>query len=722
MTFGFENIFYEVAAVVAISAAVGFVAIKLHQPLIVAFIAVGILVGPAALNLVTHEQILYLLAELGITLLLFVVGLKLDVKLIRSMGPVSAATGLGQVAFTSIFGFLIARALGLAPIPALYVAVALTFSSTIIIVKLLTDKGEIDSLHGRIAIGFLIVQDIVVVVALIGLTALGAGDETGLPLSSLLEVFALGLVFIAAIAALARYVLPPLLKSLARSRELLLLFSIAWAVLLAAAGDGLGFSKEVGAFLAGVSLASTAYRDTIANRLTSLRDFLLLFFFINLGAQLELEAFSGQIAPAIILSLFVLIGNPLIVMAIMGRMGYRRRTGFLAGLTVAQISEFSLIFIALGLSLGHIDRETLGLVTMVGLATIGLSTYMILYSYPLYRLLAGPLKVFERKTPYRERESDSPEEEGDVDIIQFGLGRYGENIALELERRGKKIVAVDFDPEILSRECRLGLCARYGDAEDPDVFDNLPLDRARWVVSTIRHRELNLHLLNRLKEKGYSGRVALAAREPEEAEEYLKEGADRVLQPYLEASEQAADTLTASLDEFTERLPENVELQEIGLPLKSAVEGMTIAEIDLRAKTGSSILGVARRGRTIFNPAGDFRLFPRDRLILAGVAAARKRAEEYLLRERDDPEISSEIAVEKIKIEPKSPWAGKTLADLALPRRYGLSVISIERGGESIQSPKPEERLREDDSLTVFGNRSAINRLAGELRGADEEP
>ena len=352
-----DNAFYEVAALLLIAAAVGAVAVRLRQPLIMGFIAVGILVGPV-LGLVTADEQIDLLAEMGIALLLFIVGLKLDLHLIRTMGPVALAAGLGQVIFTSVFGFLIALALGFELIPAIYVAIALTFSSTIIIVKLLSDKQEIDSLHGRIAIGLLIVQDIVVVLVMIALTAFG-GQEGGFG-RELLQVALQGAAFLVAIALLMRCVLPHLLRRLASSPELLVVFSIAWAVALSATGDFLGFSKEIGAFLAGVSLGSTEYRDAIGSRLTSLRDFLLLFFFISLGSEIELNLLGEQIGAGIVLSLFVLIGNPFILLVIIGIMGYRRRTGFLAGLTVVQISEFSLIFAGLGLTLGHIGPRPWG--------------------------------------------------------------------------------------------------------------------------------------------------------------------------------------------------------------------------------------------------------------------------------------------------------------------------------------------------------------------------
>ncbi len=314
----FNDVFTEIAVLLLMAAVIGAIAVRLKQPLIVAFIVVGMLVGPSVLGWVSADDQVDLLAKLGIALLLFVVGLKLDLHIIRTMGLVSLATGMGQVIFTSVVGYFIALALGMSSVTALYVAVALTFSSTIIIVKLLSDKREVDALHGRIAIGFLIVQDIAVVLVMIGLTALGeAGDVASLGREAV-EVLLKGGLFIIAIGLLMRFVLTSLLHQLARSPELLVLFAIAWAVALGALGAHLGFSKEVGAFLAGVSLASTPYREVIGSRLVSLRDFLLLFFFIDLGAGLELTTLGAQLVPAFILSLFVLIGNPLIVMSILG--------------------------------------------------------------------------------------------------------------------------------------------------------------------------------------------------------------------------------------------------------------------------------------------------------------------------------------------------------------------------------------------------------------------
>ncbi|MBE7423141.1 MAG: cation:proton antiporter [Zoogloeaceae bacterium] len=537
----FADAYTEFTVLLLTAAVIGALGVRLRQPLLVTYIVVGIVVGPSVLGWVAAHDQIDLLAQIGVTLLLFVVGLKLDMHLVRNLGSVALATGLGQLAFTIVFGYLIALALGMAAMTALYVAVALTFSSTIIIVKLLSDKREIDSLHGRIAMGFLIVQDIAVVVAMMVLGAHHAGSGEGGWLTIAATVAVKLALVLVVVAALMRYVLPRLLHRMAGSPELLLLAAVAWGTTLATAGELLGFSKEVGAFLAGFSLASTPYREAMSTRLTSLRDFLLLFFFIDLGAKLDLSTLGGDLGPAVVLSLFVLIGNPLIVMAIMGWMGYRKRTGFLAGLTVAQISEFSIVFVAMGITLGHVGQEALGLVTLVGLVTIMLSTYMILYSQQLYGRLKPWLGAFERRVPFRELAVEKNEAgPAEADVIVFGMGRYGKHLAQRLARLETRVLGVDFDPETVAHCRQRGMAIRFGDAEDPTFPETLPLAGTRWVVSTLPQLDVNLGLLDALRRHGYRGRVAMTAHAPADILRLEHADVDRVLQPFDDAAEFAA--------------------------------------------------------------------------------------------------------------------------------------------------------------------------------------
>jgi Kef-type K+ transport system membrane component KefB len=559
MPFHLTSVFDEVAALLALASLVGIVGLVLRQPLVVSFIVVGVLSGPSALGIVESSEHVELLADIGVSVLLFLIGLKLDLQLVRSLGKVAVATGMGQVLFTSVVGFGICLALGVGLVPSVYVAVALTFSSTIIIVKLLSDKGEVDSLHGRIALGFLVVQDIVVVIAMVVLSAWGIGEaaEGGGPSALLVAGGAVGIVGI--VFLMVRFASEPILRRLAAVPELLITFSIAWAIAFAAFSEAVGFGRELGGLAAGVSLASASYREAIASRLTSLRDFLLLFFFVGLGSRLDLGALGEQVGPGLVLSAFVLVGNPLIVMIIMRALGYPKRTGFLAGLTVAQISEFSFIFVAMGASLGHLGKEAVGLVTLVGLVTITASTYMIVHSHRLYARLERFLGVFDGRRAGEAKANSEEVATSEVDVIVFGLGRFGGGVSKRLHDLDLRVLGIDFDPEVVLARRADGLDAVYGDAADPDFAASLPLRSARCAVITISPVDLGvvgpdarIALVQALRTAGFAGHVAVRSHTERDHEALRSSGADTVLMPYEQAAQGAVDDLVKL---FPERGP-----------------------------------------------------------------------------------------------------------------------------------------------------------------------
>lgn len=543
------SVFNEIAALLVLAAVAGFIGLLLRQPLIVSFIAVGIAAGPAGLAVTHGSEPIELLSELGIAVLLFLVGIKLDIGLIRTLGAVSLATGLGQIVFTSVLGYLLCITLGVDPVAAVYVAIALTFSSTIIIVKLLSDKREIDSLHGRIALGILIVQDLAVVLAMIALSAVsvGAGGEAGV--GDALAVFGAGIAMLVLVLLFVRYAATPITAQLAKAPELLIAFAIALAAAFAALGDTLGFGKELGGLLAGVSLASTPFRDAISARLAPLRDFLLLFFFIALGARIELSGLGESGVAASVLSVFVLAGKPLIVVAIMVWLGYRRRTGLLAGLALAQISEFSLIFMAMAVSVGHVPEDALSLVTLVGLITIAASSYMITHSHRLYALCEPLIGRFGTGG---RREAANGDDAGTrpYDVIIFGLGRYGGALGQRLVRKGYRVLGVDFSPAAVRRWREDGNEAVYGDVSDPEFIATLPLSTSRWAVSTVRDHQAGLNqadgrlvLIHALREQGFRGPIAVTSTPDTDDERLLLAGANLVLDPFQDAADRAVELL-----------------------------------------------------------------------------------------------------------------------------------------------------------------------------------
>ncbi|MDO8107195.1 cation:proton antiporter [Isoptericola sp. b441] len=504
-----DSEFGQIAAILVIAAVVGGVAQLLRQPLVVAYVGVGVLVGPAGLGLVVANENVALLAEVGIALLLFLVGLKLDWHQVRSTGPVALAVGVSQVVLTAALGTALALLLGQDPTTAVYLGLALAFSSTIVIVKLLSDRHELDSLHGRIAVGLLVVQDLMVVVALIVITTVGSSPAGLGP--RMVGVGLRGAALVVVVWLLAHHVLPTLLDRLARVPELVVLFGLAWAVAIGAVTQAVGLSMEVGAFLAGLSLASTSYREAIGARLVSLRDVLVLFFFIDLGSGLELGTMGAQVLAALVLSAFVLVVKPVLVGALMTSMGYRRRAAARTGILTGQVSEFSLLLVALGLELGHVDAELVGLVTLVTLVTIGISTYQIGSSQWWADRLAPVVGLLER--PLHRHQTGEPS--ADYDAVVIGGGRFGSAVVERLD--GRRVLVVDHNPVALRWWRERGVDTVYGDVIEPELVTALPLADSTTVVCTVPDLAVNLTLTDTLRRAGYRGTLAVTALSVREA-------------------------------------------------------------------------------------------------------------------------------------------------------------------------------------------------------------
>lgn len=532
--------FEQIALILVLAAVGGGLAKLLRQPVLVAYIVVGILAGPAVLGLVSDGESIEVFAKIGIAILLFLVGLKLDIQSIRMTGTVALVAGLGQVVLTAVLSFVIAVALGFDVVPSIYVAVALTFSSTIIVIKLFSDKRELDQLHGRIAVGILIVQDLLVIISMIVVASLGQVGQTS-PTETVVRTVVGGALFLGGVALVARFIIPRVLDWLAKSQELTLLFGVAWAIALAAVSYSLGLSLEIGAFVAGVALASTPYRASLGARLVSLRDIMILFFFIELGVSLTFESALQQLGPAIVLSVFVLLAKPIIVMAIMGLLGYRKKVSFRVGVALAQISEFSLILIALGYSLGQVDESILGLVTLVGIITITISTYLIAYTQPLFDRLSPALSIFERKRPDSRDENQRLEHPYDAIII--GAGRLGGEVARSLAARNAHLLVVDYDPHALRNIAGPNIATLYGDVSEPDFAATLPFHETDSVICAVPSPSTNLVLLQTLRRYDFVGGICLTAMDGRTADMLSEYGDVRIIRPYSVAAQSVVNQI-----------------------------------------------------------------------------------------------------------------------------------------------------------------------------------
>ena len=526
---------FGLAVVIALAAVLGAIAHLLRQPSILAYIATGAVIAQFGFLHLAEGEMFKTFSELGIMFLLFLVGLEINYSSLRLVGKVSIIVGIGQIVFTSAGGLGLALLLGFDLVSALYIAVALTFSSTIIVVKLLSDKKDLNSLYGKISIGFLLVQDFVAILMLLALSGIQSGE--GIRIVPLLLTLGKGIVLFAVLLWLGRSLLKKLFDRIARSQELLFLMSLAWVLVLAAAVGKIGFSIEIAGFLAGLALANSSEHYQIASRIRPLRDFFIILFFVILGSSLVFSDFSGLALPIVVLSLFVLIGNPLIVLAIMGIMGYRRRTSFMAGVTVAQISEFSLILATMGLKVGHITEGAVALITAVGVITITLSTYLMLYAEHLFRLLRRPLALFERAN-LTEGDSDA---EFRKPIILIGFHRIGESIALNLPK--EDLLVIEFDPEIVRKLEMLGFDCLFGDSADRDILEKAGVESATLIISTSPDLADNRALLETVLSTPEHAKTILRAETEEDARVLYDAGADYVLLPHFTSGQYLGKTI-----------------------------------------------------------------------------------------------------------------------------------------------------------------------------------
>tara|TARA_Y100000310_G_C20703671_1_gene832480 strand:- start:13540 stop:15246 length:1707 start_codon:yes stop_codon:yes gene_type:complete len=519
------EVFIELGIIIGVTVLITGIIKLLKQPLIIGYILSGIIVSPYFLDVVRSTETIAVFSQMGVAFLLFIVGLSLSPRVIKEVGKVSLITGLGQIAFTSLIGFFISRLLGFSVIVSLYIAIALTFSSTIIIMKLLSDKKDLEKLYGKISIGFLLVQDIFVIILLMVLSSFSGNlDMANLPLVAILT----GLVLIVGLILVSIYVLPSLSGFFAKSQEFLFLFSIGWGLGLAALFHYVGFSMEVGALVAGIALSMSPYHYEISSKMRPLRDFFIILFFILLGSQMVFGNITQLILPAIIFSLFILIGNPLIVMVLMGLLGYKKKISFQAGFTVAQISEFSLILVLLGVGLGHLTNEILSLVTIVGLITISGSTYLVLYSDKIYPYVARYLSIFERKKAKGEEF-----EVKNYDIILFGYNRIGYDLLHSFKKLKKKFLVVDYNPETINELSKKNIDCRYGDADDEEFLNELDLARTKMIVSTIPDFETNLLLIKKVRKASKDTIVIVISHNIDESNTLYDAGATYVIMPHF---------------------------------------------------------------------------------------------------------------------------------------------------------------------------------------------
>ncbi len=526
-----DNTFTQLAIILFAAFVVSYIIRALKQPLIIGYIIAGILASPFLIKMGASTEIIDMLSEFGISFLLFIVGLHLNPKVIREIGTSSLIIGILQVGLT--FGITLAAALamGYSTIESVYIGIAISFSSTIIIMKLLSDKKQLDSLFGKISIGILILQDLVAIGILMFISSTSGSVDTQFGFKGII----FGALVILALFFIGFIVLPRIMKDIAKSQELLFLFSIAWCFALAALFAYIGFSMEIGSLIAGIILSTSPYATEISSKIKPIRDFFLIMFFIILGVKVQLDSIAQIIINAIIFAGIAIILKPIIIMGIMKYFGYTKRTNFLVGSTLAQISEFSLIVLGIGIASKHITSQIMDTMILTMIITILMSSYMIIYSTRFYSLLTPILRYFEKKQIKKEIKIEKK-----YDTILFGYNRIGFSILNSLRKMNKKYLIVDFNPDTINNLKKFNIPALYGDVYDYELLDDLPLETLKLAASTIPDLETNKLLIETIREVNKDCVIILRAHTIEDALELYNAGANYVLTPHFLGGEHIA--------------------------------------------------------------------------------------------------------------------------------------------------------------------------------------
>lgn len=525
-----DHVFAELSLVIVITACVSLFMKLIRQPLILGYILAGLLVGPSVLGLITSVETFEAFSEIGIALLLFIIGMGMNVSELKKLGKVVILTALASLITIGTVGFAASGLMGFTRTESIIIGLALFFSSTIIIIKILSDKKETNRLHGQVAIGVILVEDIVATFALLFIVA---GQEGGLDASQVGILLGKGALLLAGLGFCSIQLLPRISRFMASSQELLFLFAIAWGFGIATLFELAGFSIEVGALFAGVALAASPYALEISSRLKPLRDFFVVLFFIALGESLNVTNLAAGIWPALVLSAIVIALKPFIVISTMGLLGYTKRVSFKTGINLSQISEFSIILVVLAASAGLVRQDISAIITLVAIITIASSTYLMHFDDSLFeRFDKIRLHLFEKEVAYKEKRNRS-----NYPLVLFGYHHGGHEFIKTFKSINKRYLVIDYDPQVIDTLEHQDIPYLYGDATDAEMLDEIGIHNTKLVVSTFSDYEVTTALVQNISRINPAAVIVCHADNKGEAIELYALGATYVMIPHYIGSE-----------------------------------------------------------------------------------------------------------------------------------------------------------------------------------------
>lgn len=540
------SIFLQLALILGLSSLIGYLIRWLKFPLLVAYLLAGVILSATSLFDLHTSQALTSLPDIGIALVLFFIGMELDLNELKSLGKPILFAGLGQITIASVFGFSIARTLGFAQTESIFLGLGLSVSSTIVAVKMLLERKDLTSLYGKLTLGILMLEDLVSIVVLMGLTLSSSFLHTGLqnnfPFLALvlkaLLLFGLSWFF-------AKLILGKIFASVAHSSELLFLVAIAWCFIFIAIAQSLGFSIVVGAFLAGVALANSPFHLEIQSKVKPLRDFFVMLFFVYLGSQVNFKNLPEVLPLILIFTSYAILIKPVIFLLILGAFGFRKHTIFQTAISLSQISEFSLIIMILGVKMGFLPPRLLTAMALTGVLSIVLSSLLINSSKTIYKSLSSFISLFEHGVFTHVSETYMEDLKLADHVVLIGAHRMGSQIADFLRKEGIPLLILDFNPKVVQSLAKKEINALYGDIGDPEILELLNLNAAKLIISTATDKGDNLLLLAEAKKRRLSAALVVRASTVEDARHLYKAGADYVILPEVVAGEYILGALKA---------------------------------------------------------------------------------------------------------------------------------------------------------------------------------
>ncbi len=530
-----EAIIFDIAIILIVAAVLAFIAKVLRQPLIPAYVLTGLIIGPLVFGFVRNLDLIYAFSEIGIAFLLFTAGLEISFKKIKEAGLKKIVLiGLLQVGI--IFGtvFFLADVLGLTGLQAAYIGIIMAFGSTMVDIKLLADRGELVTLHGRLVLGILLFQDLVAIIAIVVFTS------GNFAVGPLFIAFAklVGILVVAIL--LQKLVLNKLFRFAARSNELLFLSALAvlfFFIILTYVSD---LSIVIGAFIAGVSLANSPFKMELESRVAPLRDFFAILFFVALGMQVVFSGIGQRMTLLWVLLAGVFFVKPIVTLILLRITSYRPRTSFFTAISLAQLSEFSLIIGAIGVSMGALDVSIFSTVILATIITMSVTPYFINFKDGFYRFFKYPVRVL-KFLPMRD--DLKYEGKGDKEVLLVGSHRMGGALMEELLSKKDKLLVVDYNPEVIGVLKNKKVSCIYGDITSPELLDKIDIKRLKLVISTIPNYEETLHLLKKIKRISPKVKVVVTGSRISETLRLYKAGADFVVTPKIIAGQELAEIM-----------------------------------------------------------------------------------------------------------------------------------------------------------------------------------